>query len=409
MAATTSEAERAAMERNLRILPWWWVIRWVWLAEAIWVIYLIQERGLTIGEVFIFEAVYQAIGIVAEVPTGIVADRYGRRISMMLASAITTAAFVAFGLASTIPFLIGSFALFALGDAFMSGADNAFVFDTLQRLGRSDQFARRIGRLNAMQTAVIALFTVAGAALAHRTALSVPIVLSGILTLPAVFLAFMLTEPPHRGERASFLRTGTGAVRRVARARPMWLMILLMTFGGLPIALMGTTVQPVIVGYGVPLWTLGLFISAQLALSSASAWSASSIGRLLGLRRTLWAMGVLSTVALFGGASGLIWLFPLFIMPSVSWQVLHVHVTDFLARRSPARERATVLSIDALTWRVVSIPVSLLMAAVIDRSGLGIGLAGAGAALLVAVIATHVAWARSGDTEMEPAVAPEER
>ena len=84
-------------------------------------------------------------------------------------------------------------------------------------------------------------------------------------------------------------------------------------------------------------------------------------------------------------------------------------MTDFLSRRSPARERATVLSINALTWRVVAIPVSLLLAAVIDRSGLGTGLAGAGAALLVAVIATYVAWARSGDTAMEPAVDPEER
>ena len=172
---------------------------------------------------------------------------------------------------------------------------------------------------------------------------------------------------------------------------------------------MATTLQPVIVGYGVPLWTLGLFISAQLALSSAGAWSASSVGQLLGLRRTLWTMGMVSTAALFGGASGLIWFFPLFIMPSVSWNVLHVHVTDFLSRRSPAREGATVLSINALTWRVVAIPVSLLLAAVIDRSGLGTGLAGAGAALLVAVIATYVAWARSGDTAMEPAVDPEER
>ena len=396
------------MERNLRILPWWWVMRWVWLAEAIWVIYLIQERGLTLGEVFVFMAVLQAIAIASEVPTGVIADRYGRRTSMALATGLTAIAFVAFGLANTLPLLIGSFALFAVADAFMSGADNAFLFDTLQRLGRGDEFARRVGRLNAMQTAAIAGATIAGAALAHRTSLSTPIVLSGVITLPAVFLAFMLTEPPHEGERASLLGTGWGAVRRVARSRPLWLMILLTTFGGVPIELMATTLQPVVIAYGVPLWSLGLFVSVQLAVSALGAWSASSIGHLLGLPRTLWTMGVVSTVALFGGASGLIWLFPLFIMPSVSWNVLHVHVTDFLSRRSPARERATILSLDALTWRVIAIPVSLLVAAVIDRSTVGLGLASGGAALLVAVIATYVAWARSGDTEMEPAVAPEE-
>ena len=80
------------------------------------------------------------------------------------------------------------------------------------------------------------------------------------------------------------------------------------------------------------------------------------------------AVGTLSTVALFGGASGVIWLFPLFIMPSVAWQVMHVHVTDFISLRARTGEQATVLSISVLTWRVVAIPVSLLLAAAVDRS-----------------------------------------
>ena len=44
--ASPSDAVQADMAQNLRILPWWWVLRWMWLGEAIWVIYLIEERGL---------------------------------------------------------------------------------------------------------------------------------------------------------------------------------------------------------------------------------------------------------------------------------------------------------------------------------------------------------------------------
>ena len=42
--------QRAALERNLRILPRWCVGRWIWLGEAIWVIFLVEGRGLTLGD-----------------------------------------------------------------------------------------------------------------------------------------------------------------------------------------------------------------------------------------------------------------------------------------------------------------------------------------------------------------------
>ena len=63
------------MRRNLRLLPWWWVLRWAWLGEGIWVIYLTDTRGLTLGQALLFEAVFSAVVIATELPTGMVADR----------------------------------------------------------------------------------------------------------------------------------------------------------------------------------------------------------------------------------------------------------------------------------------------------------------------------------------------
>ena len=38
----------------------WWILRWSFLGEAVWVIYLINDRGLTLGQVLLFEAAFQA-------------------------------------------------------------------------------------------------------------------------------------------------------------------------------------------------------------------------------------------------------------------------------------------------------------------------------------------------------------
>lgn len=398
-----TDPARASMERNLRLLPWWWVLRWVWFGEAIWVIYLIRERGLTIGQVLAFEAVYGAIAVAGEVPTGVFADRFGRRSSLFIGSLTTSAAFLVFGLADTIPLLVGSYALFAVGEVFMTGADNAFLFDTLQRLGRGAEFAGRVGRLNALSTAAIAAFTVAGGAMVAWTPLTFPILLSAVATIPAALLVLTLAEPKREGERLAFLATGSSAARRVLRTRSMWAVMLLMAAATIAISTMALTLQPVVVGYGVPLWSLGLFVGSHMALAAVGGWTAESLGRRLGLRPTLHGMAVLAAVALFGGASGLVWLFPLFLLPSLAWNVMHPHIADFLSRRAPDGERATVLSIDSFTSRVAGIPAVLLLAPIVDHVGMGAGLGVAALALLALVGVASLAWARSGDTTLEPA------
>ena len=91
------------MERSLRLLPYWWVLRWAWLGEAIWVVYLVETRGLTIGQILLFDAVFFSSLLLSEVPTGVVADRYGRRISMLSGSLLISVGFIVFALAGVLP------------------------------------------------------------------------------------------------------------------------------------------------------------------------------------------------------------------------------------------------------------------------------------------------------------------
>ena len=56
-ATTLDPALQHSMERNLRLLSWWWWSRWFWLGEGVWVVYLKEEHGITVGQVLLFEAV----------------------------------------------------------------------------------------------------------------------------------------------------------------------------------------------------------------------------------------------------------------------------------------------------------------------------------------------------------------
>lgn len=71
----------------------------------------------------------------------------------------------------------------------------------------------------------------------------------------------------------------------------------------------------------------------------------------------------------------------------------------------PDSQRATVLSIGSLVARLGGLLSAVLLGTLVDRSGLGGGLAAASVVLTVLALAAYVIWARSGDTQLEPAIA----
>jgi len=394
------------MERNLRLLPWWWVLRWTWLGEAIWVIYLIEDRGLSLGQVLYFEAAFGAVAVLAEVPTGMAADRWGRRPMLAGGSLAWAVAFLVFGLGETIPVLLASYVLFSLGQALFSGADDAMLFDTLQALRRGEEFAHRAGRLNALTGVAVAGFTVLGGALVRWTPLAWPIVISAVPSVIAAGAALVLSEPPSAERHASYLRTGREALRRVRRHPSLfWTMAIFAAVQG-SAAIVYITLQPTVLSYGVPLWTLGIFAALTMLAHAAGGWSAGPLARQTRLGRLLLGGAVLASVAPLAGASSLIALFPLFIMPQFAWAVVQPHVSDYLARRTPDSERATMLSINQLTAQLGTIAVTLTLGYAVDRWGTGGSLTAASLVLLCTVLAVFLAWRRSGDTRMEPAGRP---
>ncbi|MYB41472.1 MAG: MFS transporter [Chloroflexi bacterium] len=394
----------ARMERSLRLLPYWWVLRWAWLGEAIWVVYLVETRGLTIGQVLLFDAVFFASSLLSEVPTGVVADRYGRRISMLSGSLLISGGFLVFALADVLPVLLTAYVLFGIGTALMSGADDAYLFDALRAVGRVREFPAVAGRLNGMMTLAVAGFTIIGGLMATVTPLSWPIVASGILTVAAASLAFRLDEPPRDpgGAADSFFATGLSASRRVLRVPSLrWAA----TLGALPwvAGFAAFTVwQPVLIGYEVPVGAFGWVAAAMMLIAATGGWSADWFSRRLGMSGVLLLLPVVGAIALLGGSGGLLWFVPLFALAPFAQNALHPISAVYISRRVPDSERATALSLQQFGAQFATIFVMLSLSALVSRIALGHALAGPSALLLAVAVVCWLLWRRAGDRELAP-------
>jgi MFS family permease len=156
--------------------------------------YYRDELGLSFHDFLIGESVFAAVMILGDIPTGFIADKLGRKIALLLG---TVFAFLGYGLlyaATGFWSAVLSQGVIGIAVCLASGANSAFLYDTLLTQGRENEFRRREGLRFGLQ-----LYGVAGACLIGGYAYTLGHYLPLQLELGAVFAAFLatlfMTEP----------------------------------------------------------------------------------------------------------------------------------------------------------------------------------------------------------------------
>lgn len=109
----------------------------------------LQDKGLSLWQVNSLWAIILISSFFAEIPTGIIADRIGRKNSIVLAILFQFIAEFLFIFFQSYPALIFFAILAGIGFAFSSGALEAFLFDDLKANNQEDRMTWAMGRLSA--------------------------------------------------------------------------------------------------------------------------------------------------------------------------------------------------------------------------------------------------------------------
>ena len=130
------------MSRNLRLFYLFRLLATSYLYVPIFMLFQ-EGRGLSFFERLALVGIYAGVIVAVEIPTGVFADRIGRRRSMMI-GALTMAAscLIAFESHSFGMFVIAE-SLAAISMALCSGADSAYLYDLLLEHDRGHEYSRR--------------------------------------------------------------------------------------------------------------------------------------------------------------------------------------------------------------------------------------------------------------------------
>jgi MFS family permease len=137
-------------------------------ASLIWGVntLFLLDAGLTIGEVFVANAVFSAGMVLFEIPTGVVADTLGRRVSYLLSVAVlglTTLLYLAAERAGAgvVVFAVVSLVM-GLGFTFYSGALEAWLVDALASVGAHEELDHVFARAQQITGLAMLIGTASG-------------------------------------------------------------------------------------------------------------------------------------------------------------------------------------------------------------------------------------------------------
>jgi MFS family permease len=372
-------------------------------ASFIWGIntLFLLDAGLSNLEAFAANAFFTAGMVLFEVPTGVVADGWGRRVSFLLGTVTLAASTYLYYLLWQLSAPFWAWAvvsvLLGLGFTFFSGAVEAWLVDALTFSAYEGDLETVLGRGQMVSGVAMLVGSAAGGVIAQVTDLGVPFLVRVGVLLAMFGVAFLLMHDvgftpersPHplQATRAVLTASIDGGlknppVRDIMLAAPFNAGVGIYVFYALQPFLLELFGDPR--AYSIAGLAAAIVAGAQVV----GGWLAPTLRRLVRKRTTVLvatsALGGLILMAL--GFTRLFWVALLLLtlwalVTAAATPVRQAYLNDMIS----SKQRATVLSFDSLMGSSGGIVVQPLMGRAADVYGYPLSLAMSGLIELFAV------------------------
>lgn len=342
-----------AIHRNIPRLYIIKISKWFMLYMPIVVLFY-ESNGLQMKDIMILQAVYSIMIVILEIPSGYMADVWGRKRTILMGSLLGVAGFTIYGTSYGFwGFLIAEIIL-GIGQSFVSGADSAMLYDSLlenRKEKKYSKFEGRISSLGNLAEAAAALLSIALVTISLRTPYHGQIIVAA-LAVPA---AMTLSEPVRHKKLMNMDFLEILKISRFAlfENRVLRRNILFSAFTGCATLTMAWFAQKFFEYSNIDkIWFGLLWASLNLTVAFASFF-AYKVEAYLKPRGTIILISLAIPLGyIFLSISGLVWglgvLFMFYLVRGYATPVLK----DYINRITGSEVRATVLSVRNFIIRI---------------------------------------------------------
>jgi MFS family permease len=336
-------------------------------------IFWTEQIGMSFGDIMLLQAIFAVTTVLLEFPSGYLADRLGYRFALIFGAIFCLFGWLAYALGTTFGAMIFAEIILGVGLAFTSGADSALLFVSLQETNRAPGYLSWEGKVRAASQVSEAVSSGLGGwlySLGPRVPLwlQVPIALAGLGAITAT----AEIKSSENTKRLQHLAHAWHIVRYalVQQARLRTAMMLSVSLG-ISTYIVIWMIQPWMQKRGISIvWFGPLWALAHLWLAGVSLVSAR-IAEAIGMSRSLFVCCILAAIGYVGlGLSnsivGVIFYLAFMTIRGLQGPLL----AGVLQNDAPSEDRASVLSLNVLLFRLAAALLLPPVGVLADRWGI---------------------------------------
>lgn len=329
-------------------------VLWFMVAMPIIVLFF-QNHGLTLTEVMILQSIYSLSVAIFEIPSGYIADIFGRKKSIVFSTILSFIGYLVFSFYSGFYAFALAQVLVGIGGSLISGSDSALIYDTLLEMGDKNKYTKIEGKNYAIGNFSEAIAGILGGFLAVGS-IYLPVYVQTAVLFFSIPIALTLVEPKIHTEK-KLNRSLTTIIKIVRFAmldnkKLRWLIIYSSAMGVATLSI-AWFAQPFFNKAGIPvvyfgiLWA-GLNISA--GITSINAYRIKERENLNNILIYISLAVFISLVTLGSNITipGLIFILFIYLIRGFVTPILR----NLININATSNKRATILSIRSFIIRI---------------------------------------------------------
>lgn len=304
-------------------------------------------KNFSYADIGIFFAVFSLSGILAEIPTGYIGDKYGRKLSVILGLITLTVCAYAWTVLQTVLGYSIFAAIWMIGLAFISGSFEGYIYDYLKSLKKEGDYDKLLSLSSSVMYTAGAIGSILGAYLFSLN-INYPYFLLAILFVLCIPVVLLMKKDPSLDDDDYHdeLKVLSGVKYIYSNKSMLWLALYISCLFGLFSYFRGSVDKPYILDlhlFGVE-W-IGVFVAVSMLIQAVFMSQFAKIKEKIGeaaLINLFWFMSsiplLLMSVAY--GVIGLIAMTAYYLTESLQESL----VNSFCQKHIPSKIRATTLS-----------------------------------------------------------------